>query len=96
MTDILQHPPPSTNGTTTANGQAHANGNGHSVKPDNNPYSCLIQQEISVIPSFTLESGVTLTDVPVAYKTWGKLNAAADNCLVICHALTGSSDVEDW
>jgi homoserine O-acetyltransferase len=32
----------------------------------------------------------------VAYKTWGKLNAAGDNVMVICHALTGSSDVEDW
>ncbi|ORX35734.1 Alpha/Beta hydrolase protein [Kockovaella imperatae] len=61
-----------------------------------NPFAHLISQEIAVIPIFTLESGVEVRDVPVAYKTWGKLNAARDNCLVICHALTGSADVEDW
>lgn len=64
--------------------------------PDTNPYASLISQQIAIIPSFTLESGVTLNNVPVAYKTWGKLNEKADNCLVICHALTGSADVEDW
>ena len=61
-----------------------------------NPYADLITQETAVIPHFTLESGVELTQVPVAYKTWGRLNAGHDNCLVICHALTGSADVEDW
>jgi hypothetical protein len=61
-----------------------------------NPFGDLIQQNIAIIPSFTLESGATLKDVPVAYKTWGQLNARADNVLVICHALTGSADVEDW
>ena len=61
-----------------------------------NPFGDLIQQNIAIVPTFTLESGATLKNVPVAYKTWGKLNARADNVLVICHALTGSADVEDW
>lgn len=64
--------------------------------PTSNPFSSLIEQEVAVVPRFTFESGVELTDIPVAYKTWGKLNAAGDNCLVICHALTGSADMEDW
>ncbi len=61
-----------------------------------NPFASLIDQNIATLPQFTFESGVTLKDVPVAYKTWGRLNERADNCLVICHALTGSADVEDW
>ena len=60
------------------------------------PYASLIEQEIFTVPSFTLESGDVLRDVPVAYKTWGKLNELKDNVMVICHAFTGSSAVEDW
>jgi len=62
-----------------------------------NFYSALVQnQHIALIPSFTLESGVTLQSVPVAYSTWGTLNENRDNVLVLCHALTGSSDALDW
>ena len=60
------------------------------------PYAKLIDQQYFFVPSFTFESGVVLRDVPVAYKTWGKLNAERNNIMVICHAFTGSSDVEDW
>ncbi|GJC87965.1 homoserine O-acetyltransferase [Colletotrichum liriopes] len=67
---------------------------------DPNPtnfYARLIRnQRFAAIPSFRLESGEVLSDCPVAYKTWGKLNGRGDNVLVICHALTGSSDVSDW
>jgi homoserine O-acetyltransferase len=69
---------------------------GSASKPSKNPFGALIEQEIAIVPSFTLESGATLKDIPVAYKTWGKLDERADNVLVICHALTGSADVEDW
>ncbi|KAK7052411.1 AB hydrolase-1 domain-containing protein [Favolaschia claudopus] len=55
-----------------------------------------IQQNIFTVPSFTLECGTELKQAPVAYKTWGKLNEARNNVMVICHALTGSADVEDW
>ncbi|KAI1874807.1 uncharacterized protein JN550_002236 [Neoarthrinium moseri] len=62
-----------------------------------NPYVNLIpDQEIAIIPSFTLESGVTLHNVPLAYTTRGKLSPNKDNAMVICHALTGSADVSDW
>ncbi|KAI9340124.1 homoserine O-acetyltransferase [Pilaira anomala] len=53
-------------------------------------------QNITIIPEYTLESGTKIHQVPIAWKSWGKLNERADNCMVICHALTGSADVEDW
>ncbi|KAF7174508.1 hypothetical protein CNMCM5623_007596 [Aspergillus felis] len=62
-----------------------------------NPFAKLItDQSIAIIPSFTLESGVTLYNVPVAYTTRGEMSPNRDNVLVICHALSGSADVADW
>ncbi|QKX60958.1 uncharacterized protein TRUGW13939_08104 [Talaromyces rugulosus] len=62
-----------------------------------NPFSQLItNQEIAIVPSFTLESGVTLYNVPIAYTSRGNLSPKGDNALVICHALSGSADVADW
>ena len=45
---------------------------------------------------FVLESGVELAGVKIAFRTWGRLNTAADNAVVVCHALTGSADADDW
>lgn len=59
-------------------------------------FNDLIDQSYLRVPSFTFECGKTLQDVPVAYKTWGTLNENKDNVMVICHAFTGSADVEDW
>jgi hypothetical protein len=56
----------------------------------------LIDQDLFVVPSFELECGAVLRDAPVAYKTWGTLNERRDNVMIICHAFTGSADVEDW
>jgi homoserine O-acetyltransferase/O-succinyltransferase len=62
-----------------------------------NPFASLIpDQSIAIIPSFTLESGVTLYNVPLAYTARGHLSPGRDNVMVICHALTGSADVSDW
>ena len=44
----------------------------------------------------TLESGVMLPDVRVAYRTWGKLNSSGSNAVVVCHALTGDANVDRW
>lgn len=67
-----------------------------STQPEN-PFSELVsEQRITTIPSFELESGAVLQNVPVAYTTRGQLSEQADNALVICHALSGSADVADW
>ncbi|MFW5474722.1 homoserine O-acetyltransferase MetX [Knoellia sp. CPCC 206450] len=41
-----------------------------------------------------LERGGFLPEVTVAYETWGTLNAARDNAVLVEHALTGDSHVE--
>lgn len=62
-----------------------------------NPYAAMVPgQTIVEIPEHQLECGEVLHDFPIAYKTWGRLNKERDNALLICHALTGSSDVLDW
>ncbi|MEO0965951.1 MAG: homoserine O-acetyltransferase [Planctomycetota bacterium] len=38
-----------------------------------------------------LSLGGSLSGVRVAYETWGTLNAAADNAILVCHALTGDA-----
>ncbi|AIE83417.1 homoserine O-acetyltransferase MetX [Fimbriimonas ginsengisoli] len=42
------------------------------------------------------EAGGRLEEVTIAYETWGKLNAARDNAIVVCHALTGDSHAIGW
>lgn len=40
---------------------------------------------------FDFELGGTLPSVTLAYRTWGRLNAAGDNAVIVLHALTGDS-----
>jgi homoserine O-acetyltransferase len=48
------------------------------------------------IGDLELESGEVLPNVTIAYQTWGTLNAAGDNAILVNHALTGWSDVPGW
>eukprot|EP00596_Hydrurales_sp_CCMP1899_P007200 CAMPEP_0119037556 /NCGR_PEP_ID=MMETSP1177-20130426/5989_1 /TAXON_ID=2985 /ORGANISM="Ochromonas sp, Strain CCMP1899" /LENGTH=374 /DNA_ID=CAMNT_0006999001 /DNA_START=312 /DNA_END=1436 /DNA_ORIENTATION=- len=49
-----------------------------------------------VIKNFQLESGEVLPEAQCRYNTYGQLNAAKDNLLVVCHALTGNSRLDQW
>ena len=48
------------------------------------------------LPDLPLESGLTLKGARVAYRTWGHLNAARDNTIWVCHALTANADAPAW
>ena len=45
---------------------------------------------------FPLERGGELPALRIAYHTYGEPNAARDNVVWVCHALTANSDVADW
>jgi homoserine O-acetyltransferase len=45
---------------------------------------------------FVLDSGVRLPGVELAYRTWGELSGNADNAVIVCHALTGNADADEW
>jgi homoserine O-acetyltransferase/O-succinyltransferase len=40
---------------------------------------------------FALDHGGRLSDLTVAYETWGQLDAGGSNALLVCHAWTGDS-----
>lgn len=41
--------------------------------------------------NFALEGGGQLSQVTLAYETWGQLNASGTNAVLVCHALTGDA-----
>lgn len=41
--------------------------------------------------AFRTESGQELPSIRIAYESWGELNAARDNAILVLHALTGDS-----
>lgn len=45
---------------------------------------------------FVLESGECLSELELAYHTYGELNADKSNVIWVCHALTANSDVLEW
>ncbi|MDN5349243.1 MAG: homoserine O-acetyltransferase/O-succinyltransferase [Bacteroidales bacterium] len=45
---------------------------------------------------FRTETGEEISDLRIAYQTWGKLNAEKDNVIWVCHAYTANADAQDW
>jgi homoserine O-acetyltransferase/O-succinyltransferase len=50
-------------------------------------------QLIDLPETLDLEKGGRLPGVTVAYETYGQLNAARDNAILVCHAISGDSHV---
>jgi homoserine O-acetyltransferase len=49
------------------------------------------ERSFASIGSLDLERGSSLPSVTIAYETWGELNSAGDNAVLVLHALTGDS-----
>ena len=53
------------------------------------------QQSATFDGRFMLDCGASLPSVTVAYRTYGTLNAARSNAVLVCHALTGDQYVAE-
>ncbi|MGF3055771.1 homoserine O-acetyltransferase MetX [Microbacterium sp. YY-01] len=51
------------------------------------------ERKFATFGVFRTENDGELPGIRMAYETWGELNAARDNAVLICHALTGDSHV---
>jgi homoserine O-acetyltransferase len=52
--------------------------------------------EVVLANDFALEAGGVLRAPTLRYSMYGQLNAARDNAVLVCHALSGSSQVAEW
>lgn len=51
----------------------------------------LTTKQTTTLESLPLDCGVVLRDVTIGYETYGRLNATADNAVLICHYFSGTS-----
>ena len=59
------------------------------------PLSDLPHQHVLFADGMALDCGVHLPSLAVAYRTYGTLNAARTNAVLVCHALTGDQYVAE-
>ena len=52
-----------------------------------------LNRHVALREPLPLDGGATLAPVDIAYETYGILSAAADNAILVCHALTGDQHV---
>jgi homoserine O-acetyltransferase/O-succinyltransferase len=51
----------------------------------------IVKKEIFTLPMYTTVNGKAIKSVRVGYESYGTLNAAKDNVILICHFFTGTS-----
>jgi len=54
-------------------------------------YDELVEKQTFALPELTTQGGATIADVKVGWESYGTLNAAKDNAVLIAHYFTGSS-----
>ena len=54
-------------------------------------YDGSVKKEVFTMPAYTTVNGKTIKNVRVGYESYGTLNAAKDNVILICHYFTGTS-----
>ncbi|QHL90211.1 homoserine O-acetyltransferase [Sphingomonas changnyeongensis] len=52
-----------------------------------------LSRQLRLPGPFPLDGGTSLGEIEIAYETHGRLNAAGNNAVLICHALTGDQHV---
>ena len=60
------------------------------------PFAVQLDQRYLVLPELPLESGKTLVNAPIAFKTYGTLNAQGTNAVLVCHAISGNALAAEW
>ncbi|MBY0338380.1 MAG: homoserine O-acetyltransferase [Acetobacteraceae bacterium] len=59
------------------------------------PFPQVEHQRVVLPEGLTLDCNVTIAPLAIAYRTYGRLNAARSNAVLICHALTGDQYVAE-
>jgi homoserine O-acetyltransferase/O-succinyltransferase len=54
-------------------------------------YDGVVEKKTFAMPAYTTINGATITDVKVGYETYGTLNVARDNVVLIAHFFSGNS-----
>ena len=57
------------------------------------PWRVRLADESNPLP---LACGETLAPIDVEYETYGQLNPALDNAILVCHALSGDAHAAGW
>lgn len=45
---------------------------------------------------FVTEGGASIPEPTIAWQSWGQLNQARNNMVLVCHALTGNTAADEW
>jgi homoserine O-acetyltransferase len=59
--------------------------------PPAGAYDQLVEKRTFALPAFTTQGGATIPDVKVGWESYGSLNEARDNAILVAHYYTGNS-----